>query len=505
MGKIYLVGAGLGGVETLTVRALAILRQAEVVLLDDLVDRQLLAHIPAQAEVIGVGKRGGQPSIAQAEINQLMIDRCRAGQQVVRLKSGDPLVFGRALEEINALQAAQCPFEIVPGISSALGGPLWAGIPLTDKDLSGCFAVLTAHDLDRQPWSALAQLDTLVVLMGIQQVPAIAERLMQAGRSAATPLTIITAAARPQQQVCIGSLADLPHPDTSTDPGIVVVGEVVQLRSQFLPWGGGDHLPPLLPLAGKTILVTRAESQASSLTDLLRAAGARVLEMPTLEIVPPSSWQPLDQAIAQLDQFRWLILTSANAVTAFFQRLALQQRDSRALQGMQVAVVGAKTAQTLQQYGIRPDLMPEEFVADALLESFPDPDSLRGAGVLFPRVESGGREILVKGLRDLGAEVAEVAAYQSACPTQMDAAVLQALTLGQVDVLTFASSKTVQHFCQLCRQAHFDLGKLQSTCLAAIGPKTAETCRREFGRVDVIPESYTLADLVQALITFLTS
>lgn len=405
-------------------------------------DERLLAELPPQAQV---WRRSG-PGSLQEGIHWL-IQRCREGKQVVHLKSGDPLIFGRAREEIQALREAGCPLEIWPGLSSALAGPLWAGIPLTDKHLSRVFAVLTAHDLEALPWSALAEL--------------------QQGESQAKL------------------------------PGLLVVGEVIRLRQDFLP--GIPPLPPPAPLAGKTVLVTRSEGQSPAFRELLQAQGARVLEMPTLVIQPPTSWDPLDTAIANLEQFDWLLLTSANGVQAFFERLQRQGRDSRALHSLQVAVVGSKTASVLAQYGIRPDLMPSEFVAEALLPIWPQP--VQGQRILFPRVESGGREELVQGLRQRGAEVVEVAAYQSACPATADPQVVEALKARQVDILTFASSKTVQHFAHLIRQSGLGPEVWDPPVqIAAIGPKTAATCKAAFGRVDIAAQEYTLEGLVEALI-----
>lgn len=497
MGKVYLLGAGLGGREGLTVRALQVLRQAEAVWIDELVDERLLAEVPPQAQV---WRRSGESSLQEGFL--WLIQRCQEGKQVVHLKSGDPLIFGRAREEVEALLAAGCPFEILPGLSSALAGPLWAGIPLTDKHCSRAFAVLSAHELETLPWGALAQLDTLVVLMGSRQRQALATHLIKAGIPPERPVAWIAAAGQAQQQVWVGQLQDLlsPAEPSLPAPSLLVVGEVVQLRQTFL--AGIPPLPPPAPLAGKTVLVTRAEGQAETLRDLLQAQGARVLEMPTLVIQPPASWDPLDQAIQHLHQFDWLILTSANAVTAFFGRLHHHGQDSRALQDLKVAVVGAKTAAVLGQYGIRPDLVPPTFVAEALLEVWPQP--VAGQRILFPRVQTGGREVLVQGLRQQGAVVEEVAAYESACPAAADPQILAALESRQVDLLSFASSKTVQHFVHLLQQA--GLGKQvwdPPVQIAAIGPKTAETCVALLGRVDIVAQEYTLEGLVEAILASL--
>lgn len=498
MGKVYLVGAGIAGSDLLTVRALSLLQKADIVLVDDLVHPEILAEVPIGSKIIAVGKRAGTPGISQGELNQLLVEYAKDNQQlVVRLKTGDPFIFGRAVEEIQALQIAGCEVEVIPGISAALGAPALAGIPLTEKNLSRCFAVLTGHDLDCLPWQALSQLDTLVILMGSQHLSEITQRLIKAGRDPQTPMAVISHAGSVAQKSWTGSLNTLNETlsGESLAPAVIVVGSVVELQDLCLPVIQ-DLMTPK-PLSRETIVVTRADTQASDFSTLLKTMGARVVEMPTLEITSPSSWDPLDQAIAELKSFNWILLTSANAVTFFFERLYHHHQDSRALYGIQIAVVGSKTAKVLNQYGIHPDLIPTEFVAEALLNYFPDPKGLR---ILFPRVESGGREALTQGLRDLGASVIEVPAYESACPTQMDPKVLHLLETHQITTLTFASSKTVQHFSQLLKQSQVDVNLLQGIRIAAIGPKTAETCMAELGRVDMIPDPYTLDALAEALV-----
>lgn len=499
-GKVWLVGAGLGNHETLTTQSLQLLQTADTVVTDDLVPRQLLLAASLECTVIPVGKRGGQASTPQADINRLLVQLSHSGQTVVRLKSGDPGVFGRLTEEVRALEAANCPFEIVPGISSAIAGPLAAGIPLTDKHLSQCFVVASVHQVETLPWHALAGIDTLVLLMGTRSLRAICERLVQAGKSPDEPIACIREAGRASQQMWTGTLATfadaMESPDLRLSPAIIVVGQVVNARVQV---DRSDRQP----LAGKTVLVTRANAQAGALTQLLEAQGAIVVDMPTIAIVPPSSYRDLDEAIAQLASFDWLILTSANGVEAFFQRLRDRGLDSRALSATRIAVVGQKTAQAIEQFGIRPDFIPSEFVADAVAAELPlERSEMR---VLFPRVESGGRDVLVKELTQRGAQVVEVAAYQSNCPERVSPKALSLLESGQVDAVTFASSKTVRHFCQLLRGAQFEFSALDTVQFAAIGPKTAETCTELLGRTDICAREYTLAGLVAAIVASMSA
>jgi len=498
-GKVYLLGAGPGGIDYLTVQGHRYLLRAEVLIYDALVDPELLKLVPVDCLKRDVGKRGGHPSPTQAEINQLLVESCQGGKQVVRLKSGDPFIFGRTASEVAALQAAGCDFEVVPGLSAALAAPLLAGIPLTDPQLSRCFAVASAHDPESLNWLSLAGLDTLVLLMGGQHLEEIVTRLQEQGRSPQTPVVIVRWGGRPQQQVWRGTLADIVAQtvDQALSPSVIVVGEVAALQLQPI---SRSSRPALV---GKTVLVTRAAGQSSAFEALLTQAGAQVIEMPALEIGPPSSWETLDRAIAELGSFDWLILTSANGVDYLLERLLSRGLDVRALAGLQIAAVGQKTAEFLKRWGLQPDFVPPDFVADELVAHFPQQGALAETRVLFPRVESGGRQVLVAELSARGAEVVEVPAYQSSCPDAIAPAALQALQSRSVDAITFASSKTVRHFCRLLDRTGLAWQEwIQGVCLASIGPQTSKTCRELLGRVDVEAQEYTLEGLTQALIQF---
>jgi uroporphyrinogen III methyltransferase/synthase len=503
-GKVYLVGAGLGDVAYLTVRSHQLLTQAEVIVYDALVDDSILQLIPRNCLKLDVGKRGGKPSTPQAEINQLLVEYCQQGKQVVRLKGGDPFIFGRTTGEIQALIAANCAFEVVPGISSALAAPLLAGIPLTDVMISRCFAVLTAHEPEVIDWKTVAKIETLVILMGSRNLTEIIQQLQENGRSPQTPIAIIREGGRPQQQVWVGTLSDMIEKTAnySLSPCVIVVGEVVRLRN-FLQSPVYSMPNSQKPLSAKTILVTRAEGQSSKFSQLLTAEGATVIEMPALVIGPPSSWAALDEAIAHFDAtspgyFNWLILTSANGVNFFFERLKTHRKDTRALAQTQIAVVGKKTADSLKQYGLKPDFIPPDFVADSLVSHFPE--SLAGKRILFPRVETGGRDVLVQELTQQGAEVVEVPAYESRCPDAIAPDVLEALQQHKIDVITFASSKTVQNFCDLI--ASIEQNLLEGVCIASIGPQTSETCYRLLGRLDIEAKEYTLEGLTEAIVAW---
>ena len=530
-GKVFIVGAGIGGVAYLTVRAKQVIEKAEVIISDALVDPDILNIASPQTHCIIAGKRGGQESVKQATINQMLVQYCLEGKQVVRLKSGDPWIFGRSLPEIVALQAADCAWELVSGISSAIAAPMLAGIPLTEMATSSCFAVMTGHDLERLPWEAIAQIPTLVILMGTQNLAAILARL-QSGKGEDTPVAIVRWCGRSDQQVWTGTIVNIltKLPTESLSPAVIIIGEVVKFREQLTPANLNSlnflkSMPQdTLPLQGKRILVTRAASQASQFSDLLMGQGATVIEMPTLAILPPSSWEMLDQAIANLHSYHWLILTSANAVDSFFDRLHQAGKDSRSLFALKVAVVGRKTAEVLDRYGIIPDLVPMDFVADSLGEAFLNQQLneqlnqettsqnllnqetssyiLNGKKILFPRVQSGGREVLVDQLQQNGAVVDAVPAYESGCPAHIDPDALAAMQTQQIEAIAFASSKTVKHFCQLLNgvtSSEVWQQWLKDVKIASIGPQTSATCHELLGRVDVEAAEYTLDGLATAI------
>ena len=519
-GKVFIVGAGIGGVDFLTVCARDLISRAEVLISDALVDRSLLELAPPNTNCIIAGKRGGQESFKQDEINQMLVEYCLQGKRVVRLKSGDPWIFGRSLPEILALQAANCEWEVVAGISSAIAAPMLAGIPLTEVESSSCFAVMTGHDLSQLPWEAIAQIPTLVILMGTNNLAGLLEKL-SVGKATDTAIAIVRWCGRLDQQVWTGTLADIQSklPEGSLSPSVIIVGEVVKFREQLSGKLTStslsqrslseieinvDFAEEKLALQGKTILVTRSAGQASQFTNLLTSQGAKVIEMPTLAIAPPTSWKMLDQAIADLANYDWLILTSANAVESFFGRLQHSNKDSRALHSLKVAVVGRKTAEVLTNYGIVPDLVPTDFVADALVEAFLTINNhvLAGKKMLFPRVESGGREVLVEQLQQHGAIVEAVPAYESGCPEVIDPSALEAIQNQRLDAIAFASSKTVKHFCQLLDRVS-PTATWQSWIamvkIASIGPQTSKTCYELIGRVDCEALEYTLDGLVEAI------
>ncbi len=496
-GTVYLVGAGPGAPGLLTLDGARALRGADVVIYDYLASPRLLDHAPPQAERILVGKHGGGQRTEQALITALLLEHARAGRRVVRLKGGDPFVFGRGGEEAEALAAAGIPFEVVPGVSSAIAVPAYAGIPLTHRDLASSFTVLTGYEYPDKPemavhWDAVAQRgNTLVFLMTTRQLGANMAQLLAHGMDPETPAAVIrwgTTAAQETLRGTVATIADLAVARDVQPPALAVVGQVARLR-ETLAWAERR------PLAGRHIVVTRPRAQAADFVDALAALGADVLPCPTIEIVPPASWEPLDEAIARVESYDWIVLTSANGVEKFFDRLRARGRDVRALHRARLAAVGSETAAAIAARGLLVDVVPEEFRAEAVAAAM-QAAGIAGARVLLPRA-TVAREILPIMLRDAGATVDEVPAYAT-IPARVDLSELRALLQARaVDLVTFTSSSTVRSFLTLLGADAAAL--LAGVSAGCIGPITAETARAAGLEVVLQPTTYTIAAFTEAI------
>lgn len=498
-GIVYLIGAGPGDSGLLTLKAQAVLKQAEVIVYDRLVNPRLLAYAQETAKKIYVGKAVGHHCMAQTDINQLLIRLAQAGKIVARLKGGDPLVFGRGGEEALALKAQGLPFVFIPGVTSALAVPTYAGIPVTHRQLATSFAVITGHEDPAKEasslrWSGLATaVDTLIFLMGVENIKTITENLLMHGRAATTPAAFIRWGTKAEQFTLVTTLGEAAHAAQEAQlkpPAIFIVGEVVALRQQ-LNWF------ETLPLFGKTIVVTRARPQASVLTGQLEQLGAHVLEVPTIKIAPPPDPAPLEQAVKNLSAYQWVIFTSVNGVEHFFAALHKQGLDSRAFAAAKLAAIGTETAAALGRQGLRVDVVPKTFQAEALAEALA-PHLQAGHKVLLVRAQQA-RDVLPQNLKALGARVNTVAAYQTLADTTQREALVTALQQNKVDCLTFTSSSTVRN---LATALESNLNLLQKTTIAAIGPITASTCRELGLNVAVQASEYTIHGLVQALAAF---
>jgi uroporphyrinogen III methyltransferase/synthase len=507
-GFVSLVGAGPGDPGLLTLRAVRRLEAADVVVHDFLVGERLLGHVRADAEIVAVGRGHGHAArLAQKDIEALLVDRARAGRRVVRLKNGDPFLFGRGGEEADALVRAGVPFEVVPGVSSALAVAAYAGIPVTHRDHASLVTVVTGHQAlaapgaapapPTLPWAALArQGGTLVVLMGMSQLPAILEALAGQGLAGDTPAAAIQWGTTGRQATAVGTVATLAARVRAAGlgaPGVVVIGTVVALRER-LRWF------ETRPLFGRRIVVTRPRAQAAALAEPLEDAGADVVLFPTIALVAPADPAPLARAIDGAAGYDWILFTSANGVRAFFDRVAAAGRDVRELAPVRFGVIGPETAAVLARYLVRPAVQAAEFRAEGLLAAL-GAEAVRGRRVLVPRA-AGAREVLPETLRAHGATVDEVVAYEAVVPPGADAAGLRAaLDAGALDALTFTSSSTVRNFAALVGDdAVARVARAARPVVACIGPITADAARACGLRVDVVPRDYTAAALADALV-----
>lgn len=497
-GTVYLVGAGPGDPSLITLRGVECLQRAEVVVYDYLANEQLLCHAPESAERIYAGKIGGRHNQGQDEINSLLVAKARAGKVVVRLKGGDPFVFGRGGEECEALREAGIPFEVVPGVTAAVGASAYAGIPLTHRDITASVAFVTGHEgKDKEEsnidWDRLSLGGgTVVFYMGVTTLRSNMRRMLDHGRAPGTPVALVRWATAPCQQVLVGTLADIADRAEECGfkpPAITIVGEVVALREK-LQWFERR------PLCGTKIVVTRAAEQAGEFSAKLAARGATVLECPTIRLVDPESWQLLDLALRELSSYDWVVLTSGNAVRYFFQRLDALGLDARALAGCRVCAVGPKTADEIRFFGIKPDLVPNDYKAEGVVEEFSRLD-MQGSRVLFPRADKS-RDVIPRELKRMGAHVDSPVAYRNIFPDRLPPETLFALEKRSVDCITFTSSSTVQNLAAMLGE-ELMLDMLKGVTVASIGPITSKSCRDLGLKVDIEPESYTLDALADAL------
>jgi uroporphyrinogen III methyltransferase / synthase len=485
-GIVYLVGAGPGDPGLITVKAVECLKKADVVIYDYLANPKFLDLAPKRALRVYVGKKGASHSKEQEEINALMVAEAGRGKTVIRLKGGDPFVFGRGGEEAEALAAAGVPFEVVPGVTSAIAVPAYAGIPVTHRNLGSAVAIVTGHEKDDEgayapDWQSLVKIGNIVFLMGFANLPKIVSNLKQAGMDPATPAVVIEWGTLPRQKKATGTLETLleaVHKSAIKPPTIIVVGKIAGL-SERLAWFEKR------PLLGRRIVVTRSRNQASELSRLLEEQGAEVIEMPTIEILPPSSWAVLDRAIRRLTSYDWLAFTSANGVSAFFDRLTKLKKDLRHLHGIKIAAVGPATARPIAARGIHTDLVADEFRGTGLARKLIR-TGVRGKRVLLVQAKQAS-EALREELKKAGAKVEAAEAYRSGIPRGK-------VEVRETDLITFASSLTVENFVKMAGKTEIPV--------ACIGPVTAKTARSLGLNVAAVPKKSTMPDLVRAIEDF---
>jgi len=496
-GRVALVGAGPGDEGLLTLRGREWLEKADVIVYDHLVNGNMMRFAGENTEIIYAGKKEGHATLPQEAINSLLINRAEQGKTVVRLKGGDPFIFGRGGEEVLALKKAGIAFAIVPGVTSALGAAAYAGIPLTHRDYSSTVTLVTgSNEKNRQDaridWEKIASRSgTLVFLMGARKLPLIAEKLMQYGKNPDTPIAVIQWGTTARQKTWTGTLKTIVQIATKekiAPPALTVTGEVVNLKP-MIEWYES------LPLFGKTIVITRAENQSESMFHLLQEKGAEPFSFPVIQTVPPENRGPLDQALTRLSEYHGLIFTSSNGVKFFMQRLRETEQDIRDLKGVKIYTIGPKTESALNAFAIRVDVVPENFVAESLIESL-GRENVKGKRFLIPRA-AVAREILPDQLREMGARVDVVPAYRTVPPKRKNQDFARRLKGGAISVVTFTSSSTVTNFLD-----HIDAGLmpyLDRVTFACIGPITAQTARENGLKVEIVPEQYTVDALVLAI------
>jgi len=492
-GKVYLVGAGPGDPGLITVRGKECLERADVVVYDSLANDAFLAWAP-RAELIHVGKSRDRHTLMQDEINEVLVREAKSGRRVVRLKGGDPFVFGRGGEEALALAEAGIPFEVVPGITSSVAVPAYAGIPVTHRGLTQSYTVATGHGKPG-PQGALDLADlpkggTLVFMMSVKNLANLMNSLQECGHSPDTPAAVIEWGTYPRQRTVvgtIGTLAERAQAEGFEPPAVTVVGEVVTLHEK-IDWYTNQ------PLFGKRIVVTRARAQASAFVHKLQELGADIFEFPTIKIEPPKD----QEDFGYIGDYDWVVLTSVNGVQMLLQRLAEQGHDARDLAGVKLCVIGSKTADEVKKHFLNIDVMPDKYVAEELLAALEQhPESLEGKRFLLPRADIA-RSFLPKELRARGAEVVELVAYRTVKPA-LDDEIADALMDYAPHLVTFTSSSTAKNFAAMMGEYRVK-ALAETAAFGAIGPITAETAEGLGMPIAIEPEQHDIPTFVDAIV-----
>jgi len=498
-GKVYLIGAGPGDPGLLTIKGMECIQKADVVVYDYLAAPVFLKYAKPSAEIIYVGKQGGDHTLTQDKISQLLADKGKEGKIVARLKGGDPFIFGRGGEEAEVLIDQGVEFEIVPGVTSAIAAPAYAGIPLTHREHTSSVSLITGHEdpLKQESsikWDSLAASgSTLVFLMGVKNLPSITENLIKNGKAKETPVALVRWGTTTLQETVTGTLETIVEEVKKANlkpPAVIVVGSVVNLRKK-MNWFESR------PLFGKTIVVTRARVQASELTDRLSDLGARCIEIPTIRVIPPENPEPLMTAVQNLAEYDWVVFTSVNGVKSFFGAMETQNKDVRVLGHLKFACIGPATKAELATHGIVSDILPETYRAESVVEAFSQVD-IKGKQILLPRAKEA-RTILPKELKKMGAHIIEVTAYETIAEEAELANLTRMLDQGEVDMVTFTSSSTVKNFMAMLRKGNLLKSGMEIPA-ACIGPITADTAVSLGINPRIIAAEYTINGLVDAIV-----
>jgi uroporphyrinogen III methyltransferase/synthase len=498
-GKIYLIGAGPGDPGLITLKGLQCIQSADVIVYDYLASPRLMRHARPDAEKIYVGKMGGNHTLSQEGINNLLVEKGKLGLKVARLKGGDPFVFGRGGEEAQVLKNAGIAFEIVPGVTSAVAAPAYAGIPITHRDHTTSVTFVTGHEDPTKAqstinWNALVT-GTVVFFMGVKNLPVIVENLLKVGRSPETPAALIRWGTTAKQKTVTGTLSDIREVAEKAKiaaPAIIVVGEVVKLRDE-LAWFENA------PLFGKRIAVTRSREQASALVERLSELGADCIECPTIKIEPVKDNSRLESAIKNLKNYDWLIFTSVNGVACFFDTLFDAGFDSRAIGGLKTAVIGPATQEKLLSFGIKADVVPESYVAESVIEAFKSED-VKGKKFLLPRARDA-RSVLPEQLVKMGGDVDEIITYEAVEDKSAALEIVSMLEKCEIDMITFTSSSTVTNFAKMLPEGRLS-ELMKDVRIASIGPITSETASGLGLKPDIEAEVYTIPGLCDAILKY---
>jgi len=500
-GKVFLVGAGPGDPGLITVKGLECIKQADVIIYDFLASEVLLRHASENSEIIYVGKKGSDHTFSQETINALIVEKAETGSTVIRLKGGDPFIFGRGGEEAEVLIRAGIPFEIVPGVSSAIAAPAYAGIPLTHRKFASSVAFVTGHEDPTKnksniDWASLAKgIGTIVFLMGVKNLSQITERLMSHGMRPDTPAALVRWGTTAKQVTVTGTLDTIVERKNAAGlkpPAVLIIGHVVGLREK-IKWFENR------PLMGRRIVVTRSREQAGELVKRLSDLGAECLECPTIRVVPTDDVKPLDKALDNLASYDWLIFTSVNGVDFFFNRLFEKNKDVRDLHHIRTAAIGPATAKRLFDFGFKSDIVPESYRAESMVRAFANED-ITGKKILLPRAREA-RPVLPVELTQMGALVDDVETYVTNAVKDNADVILKRLKERTIDMITFTSSSTVKNFRALLPSEGLDR-LMQGITVASIGPITADTARNLGFDVHILAEAYTIPKLCDAIVKY---
>ncbi|HEX4637992.1 MAG TPA: uroporphyrinogen-III C-methyltransferase [Chthoniobacterales bacterium] len=496
-GKVYLVGAGPGDLGLVTLRAKECIERAAVIVYDHLANPEMLNWAREDAEIIYAGKKAGDHSLKQDEINRLLIEKAREGKEVVRLKGGDPFVFGRGAEEAQAIVDAGIAFEIVPGITSAIAGPAYAGIPVTHRGDNSHVTFFTGHEDPAKEktaidYAALAKLGgTQVMLMGVERIDAITREMLANGVRPDLPVALVRWATTGRQETLVGTLKTIAQRAAEAEfeaPAVAVFGEVVALRKD-LKWYEDR------PLSGKRIVVTRTRKQASALSNQLRALGADVLELATIRIEPPTNLRDFAELVQDAHQYDWIVFTSPNGVEAFFEMFFKLYDDAREIGAAKIAAIGPATAERVRDFRLHVDLQPEEFVAEGVLREFQKQGGVENLRILIARAEKA-RDVLPRELSRLGAIVDEGFAYRTVPETRDVTGARRRLLEEGADLITFTSSSTVENFLAL------GLPWPKGMQIASIGPITSKTATDHGLKIGIEARRHDIDGLVEAIRKF---